>query len=317
MYNIKVIMFLGNIVCEKWTKLLLETVHSNPTSSLVIMLRQIFEKNLSDQSFISSHVDLIFNTMECLIRTYLEKTLNGDCKNQHELCQTWKLVIKNMLDTHEDEVVKRCSLEVANYVKTNGASIEHVENAVDQFVEEYLSCTQKIDLPVKFFFELLRFANSSDHSKAITCCELASFIDGSLFYTGSNVDFAEMSGEYFNTVYALYSQMYVFTKQILKFLTESEQISDQPLGLNEEFISFMTNTLGNVNVIADLLKYFSNVCIIYAIHKYEITFCSLMFLIKLMIISYFRENIAVKLRVLFLKTLKPQWLYFYSPNKKM
>lgn len=310
-------MFLGNIVCEKWTKLLLETVHTNPTSSLVIMLRQIFEKNLSDQSFISSHVDLIFNTMEWLIRTYLEKTLNGDCKDQHELCQTWKLVIKNMLDTHADEVVKRCSLEVANYVKTNGVDIEHVENAVDQFVEDFLSCTQKIDLPIKFFYELLRFANSNDHSKAIKCCELASYIDGSLFYTGSNVDFVDTSGECFNTVNALYSQMYVFNKQILKFLTESEQISDQSNNLNEEFISIMTNTLGNVNVIADLLKYFSNVSIIYTVYKYEITFCSLMLLVKLMIIFFFRENIAVKLRVLFLKTLKPQLQYSYSPNKKM
>lgn len=262
-YTIKIIVFLENIVCEKWTKLLLETVHTNPTSSLVIMLRQIFEKNLSDQLFISSHIDLIFNTMECLIRTYLDKALDGDCRDQHELCQTWKLVIRNMLDTHADEVVKRCSLEIANYVKTNGVDIEHVENTVDQFVEDFLTCNQKIDLPIKFYYELLKSANSNDHSKAIKCCELASYIDGSLFYTGSNVDLVDTSGECFNTVYTLYSQMYVFTKQILKFYTESEQLSDRSNDLDEEFISIMTDTLCSVNVIADLLKYFSNVSVIF------------------------------------------------------
>lgn len=255
-------MFLENTVCEKWTKLFLETVHTNPTSSLVIMLRQIFEKNLSDLSFVTSHIDLIFNTMEYLIRTYLEKTLDGECRDQHELCQTWKLVLKNMLDTHTDEVVKRCSLVVANYVMVIGEDIEHVENAVNQFIEDFLSCTQQNDLPIKFFYELLKCANSSDHSKAIECCKLASYIDGSLFYTKNITDKVNSSGECFDTVYALYSQMYVFTKQILKFFTETELLSDQSNCLDKEFVSIMTHTIYNINVVADVLKYFSNVRII-------------------------------------------------------
>lgn len=256
-------MFLENTVCEKWTKLLLETVHTNPTSSLVIMLRQIFEKNLSDLSFISSHIDLIFNTMEYLIRTYLEKSLDGECQDQHELCQTWKLVLKSMLDTHANEVVKRCSLVVANYVKIIGVDIEHVESTVNQFIEDFLSCIQQNDLPIKLFYELLKCANSSDHSKAIECCKLASYIDGSLFYTKNITENVNTSSECFDTVYALHSHMYVFTKQILKFFTETELLSDQSNCLDKEFVSIMANTICNVNVVADLLKYFSNVCIIF------------------------------------------------------
>lgn len=246
-------------MCERWTKLLLETVHTNPTSSLVIMLRQIFEKNLSDQSFVSSHVDLIFNTMECLIRTYLEKTLDGECRDQHELCQTWKLVLKTMLDSHTDEVIRRCSLVVTNYVKIVGVDIEHVERTVDQFVEDFLSCTQKTNLSEQFFYELLKCANNVDHSKAIKCCELASYVDGLLFYTRGIDESVDTNGECFNTVYAMYSQMYVFTKQISKFFTETEELPNRLDNANEEFVSVMTNTICNVKVIADLLKYFSNV----------------------------------------------------------
>lgn len=250
-------------MCEKWTKVLLEIVHNNPTSSLVNMLRQIFEKNLSDQSFVNSHLDLIFNTMECLICTYLEKTQDGDCMDLHELSQTWKLVLNNMLDTHDDEVVKRCSLVVTNYVQIMGVDIEHVESAVDQFVEDFISSTKQDSLPVKFLYELLKCAISIDHSKVIKCCELASYIDGSLFYTGLTENCVDTNGECFDTVYALYSHMYVFTKQLLKFFTESEQLpSDQLDIVDVEFINIMANIICNINVIADLLKYFSYVSII-------------------------------------------------------
>lgn len=237
----------------------METVHTNPTSSLVIMLRQIFEKNLNDQLFIDSHLDLIFNTMECLIRTYLEKTQDGECRDQHELNQTWKLVLNNMLDTHDHEVIKRCSIVVTNYVKITEIELELVENAVDQFIEDFLLCTKQNYLPIKFLYELLKCANSTDHSRAIKCCELASYIDGSLFYTGNIDNSVDTSGECFNTVYALYSHMYVFTKQILKFFTEADQLSDQSNNVDKEFVNIMANTICHVNVIADLLKYFSNV----------------------------------------------------------
>lgn len=239
----------------------METVHTNPTSSLVIMLRQIFEKNLNDQIFVDSHLDLIFNTMECLIRTYLEKTQDGECRDQHELNQTWKLVLNNMLDTHDNEVVKRCSLVVTNYVKITGVNLELVESAVDQFIEDFLSCTKNDNIPIKLLYELLKCANSTDHSRAIKCCELASYVDGSLFYTGITNDSVDTSGECFDTVFALYSHMYVFTKQILKFFTDSDQLSDQSDIVDKEFIEIMANTICNVNVIADLLKYFSNVSI--------------------------------------------------------
>lgn len=246
-----------------WTKLLLETVHTNPTTSLVIMLKQIFEKNLNDKLFVNSHLDLIFNIMECLIRTYLENTQDGDCRDQYELSQTWKLLLKHMLDTHGTEVMKRCSLVVTNYAKIMGVDIEHVESSVDQFVEDFLSSTNQNNLSVKFMFELLKCANSTDHLKAIKCCELASYVDGSLFYTGNNKNYIDTNGECFDTVYALYSHMYVFTKQILKFFTETEKLSNEIDYVDEEFVSIMANTICNVNVVADLLKYFSNVSIIY------------------------------------------------------
>lgn len=250
-----------------WTKLLLETVHTNPTSSLVIMLKQIFEKNLNDKLFVNSHIDLIFNTMECLIRTFLENTLDGDCRRQYELSQTWKLVLKNMLNTHENEVIKRCSSVVTDYVKIMEVDIEHVESSVDQFVKDFLSCTDQNNLSLKLIFELLKCANSIDHSKAIKCCELASYIDGSLFYTGNNKNYIDTNGECFDTVYALYSHMYVFIKQILKFYTESEQPSDQSDYVDEEFVNIMAKTICNVNLVADLLKYFSNVSIYKYINK--------------------------------------------------
>lgn len=249
-------------MCEKWTNILLETVHTNPTSSLVVMLRQIFEKNLSDKAFVSSHLELIFNTMECLICTFLEKSQDGECKDQHELSQTWKLVLNNMLDTHDNEVVKRCALVVTNYVQIMGIDIEHVESSVDQFVEDFISSTKQNDLPLKFLYELIKCANSIDHSKAIKCCELASYVDGSLLYTGNNVNSVDTNSECFDTVYALYSHMYVFTKQILKYFNESEQLPDQVNNVDEEFVNIITDTICNVNVIADLLKYFSNVSII-------------------------------------------------------
>jgi len=200
--------------------------------------------------------------MECLIRTYLEKTQDGDCKDQYELSQTWKLVLNNMLDAHCDEVVKRCSSVVTNYVKTTGVNIEHVESAVDQFVEDFISSTEQNDLPLKFLYELLKCANSIDHSEAIKCCELASYMDGSLFYTGNNGNYIDTNVECFYMVYALYSHMYVFTKQILKYFTELDTKLPGQLenGVNE-FVNIMANTICNVNVIADFLKYFSNVSI--------------------------------------------------------
>lgn len=200
--------------------------------------------------------------MECLIRTYLEKSQDGECKDQHELSQTWKLVLNNMLDTHDNEVVKRCSLVVTNYVQIMGVDIEHVESSVDQFVEDFISSTKQNDLPLKFLYELLKCANSIDHSKAIKCCELASYIDGSLLYTGNNGNYVDTNSECFDTVYALYSHMYVFTKQILKYFNESEKLPDQLDNVGEEFVNIMVDTICNVNVIADLLKYFSNVSII-------------------------------------------------------
>lgn len=241
--------------------MLLETVRTNPTPSLVIMLRQIFEKNLNDQSFVDSHLDLIFDTMYCLIRTYLEKTQDGECRDQHELNQTWKLVLNNMLDTHDNEVVERCSLVVTNYIKFTGVDLELVESTVDQFIEEFLSCTKQNNLPVTFLYELLKCANGTDHLKAIKCCELASYVDGSLFYTGNIENSVDTSGECFDTVYALYSHMYVFTKQILKFFTESDLLSNQSdnHSVDKEFVNIMANTICNINVIADILKYFSNV----------------------------------------------------------
>lgn len=245
-------------MCKKWTKLLLETVHSNPISSLVIMLRQIFEKNLNDQSFVDSHLDLILNTMECLICTYLENTQDGDCRDQHELNQTWKLVLNNLLQTHDSEVVKRCCSVVTNYVQIPGVDLELVESTVDQFIEDFLSCTDQNNLTFAFLYELLKHANSTDHSKAIKCCELASYIDGSLFYTGNIENSIDTSGECFDTVYALYSHMYVFTKQILKFF-EADQLFDKSYNVDKEFITIMADTICSVNVIADLMKYFSNV----------------------------------------------------------
>lgn len=247
-------------MCEKWTNILLETVHTDPTLSLVMMLRQIFEKNLNDQSFVDFHLGLILNTMECLIGTYLKRTQDGDCKDQHEFSQTWKLVLNNMLDTHSNEVVKRCSFVVTNYVKTVGIEMEHVESTVDEFVENFISSAKKNDLPLKFLYELLKCANSIDHSKAIKCCELASYVDGSLFYTGNNGKHdIDTSVECFETVYGLYAHMYVFIKQILKFFTESEQLPDQLENVGEEFVNIIADIVCNVNVIADLLKYFSNV----------------------------------------------------------
>lgn len=258
-------MFSDNTVCEKWTKVLLETVHTNPTTPLVIMLRQIFEKNLSDQLFVNNHLDLIFNTMECLIYTYLEKTQDGECRDQEEFCLTWKLVLNNMLDSHDKEVMKRCSLVVTNYVQMIGVDIEHVESTVDQFIQDFLSSTKQNTLPIKFLYELLKCANSIDHSKAIKCCELASYVDGSLFYTGNITNYIDTSDKCFDTAYALYSQMYVFTKQILKFFTESEPLPNQLDSIDEEFVNIMADIICNVNVVAHLLKYFSNVsyCIIY------------------------------------------------------
>lgn len=251
-------------MCEKWTKVLLKTVHSNPTSPLVIMLRQIFEKNLSDHSFVNSHLDLIFNTMECLIHTWLINAQNGDCRDQYELCETWKLVLKNMLDTHDSKVIKRCSLVVTNYVQTiMDVDIEYVDSTVGQFIEVFISSTKQNDLPVKFLYELLKCANSTDHSKAIKCCELASYIDGSLFYTSKNENYIDISGECFDTSYALYSHIHIFIKQILKFYTESEQPSKQSDNINEEFVIIMANMICNVNVVADIMKYFSNVSKIY------------------------------------------------------
>ncbi|XP_001950973.1 E3 ubiquitin-protein ligase listerin [Acyrthosiphon pisum] len=246
-----------NTVCEKWTKVLLETVHTNPTSPLVIMLRQIFEKNLNDQSFVNSHLDLIFNTMECLIRTYLEKSQDGECRDQEELSLTWKLLLNNMIDAHDNEVMKRCSLVVTNYLQTMSVDIEHVENTVDQFIEDFLSCTKQNTLPIKFLYELIKCANSVDHSKAIKCCELALYIKGSLFYTGNVGNYIDTSDECFGTVYALYSHMYVFTKQILKFFNESE-LPNHLDSVDEEFVNIMADIVCNVNVVAHLQKYFSN-----------------------------------------------------------
>lgn len=252
-------MFLENTVCENWTKVLLEAVCTNPTSSLVIMLRQIFEKNLNDQTFVNSYLDLIFNTMESLIRTYLEKTQDGESRDQHELNQTWKLLLNNLLDTHDNEVVKRCSFVVANYVKTMEVDIEHIESAVEQFIEDFLLYAKSNDLAIKLLFQLCKCANSCNYSKAIQCCEMASYLDGSLLFTINNTNNFDTSGECFDTVYALYSHMYVFTKLILKFFSESEpkQSSDKD---DEEFVDIMTDTICNVNVVSDLQKYFSNVC---------------------------------------------------------
>lgn len=206
--------------------------------------------------------------MEYLICTYLEKSQDGECKDQHELSQTWKLVLNNMLDTHDNEVVKRCSLVVTNYVQIIGVDIEHVESVVDQFVEDFISSTKQNYLPLKFLYELLKCANSIDHSKAVKCCELASYVYGSLLYTGNNKNYVDTNGECFDTVYALYSHMYVFTKQILKYFNESEKLPGQLDNVNIEFVSIMVDTICNVNVIADLLKYFSNV----SIYKYKKNF---------------------------------------------
>lgn len=237
----------------------LEVIHTNPTSSLIIMLRQIFEKKLSDQSFVSSHLDLILNTMECLIRTYLEKTQDGDCKDQHELSQTWKLLLKNMLDTHANEVIKRCSLVITNYIQIIEVGIEHVESAVDQFIEDFALSTEQNNLLVQFLYELFKCANDIDYSKAIKCCELASYVDGSLFYTENNINYVNTSGDCFNSVYALYSHMYVFTKQLLKLFTESEKLSNESDNVDEKLVNIMVNTICNVNVIGNILKYYSNV----------------------------------------------------------
>jgi len=261
-----IVVFLDNTVCEKWTKILLETVHTNPTSPLVIMLRQVFEKNLNDQSFVDSHLDLIFNTMECLICTYLEKSQDGECRDQEELSLTWKLVLNNMMDAHDNEVFKRCSLVVTNYLQTMSVDIEHVESTVDQFIEDFLSCTKQNTLPIKFLYELIKCANSVDHSKAIKCCELACYINGSLFYTGNIGNYIDTSDECFGSVYALYSHMYVFTKQILKFFNESE-LPIQLDSVDEEFVNIMANIICNVNVVAHLQKYFSNVSLYYLKEK--------------------------------------------------
>lgn len=255
-------MFLENTVCENWAKVLLETVCQNPTPSLIIVLRQIYEKNLNDQSFVNSYLNLIFDTMECLIRIYLEKTQDGECKDQHELCQTWKLVLNNLLDSHHDEIIKRCSLVITNYVKIVEVNIEDVENVVDQFVEDFLSCSQQDDTAIKLLYELFKCANNIDHSKAIKCCEIASYLDGSLLYTENNDNHIDTSSECFETVYALYSHMYVFTKLILKFFSECEQLPDQSNNVDKEFVNIMTNTICNVNVVANLLQYFSNVCLV-------------------------------------------------------
>jgi len=167
-----------------------------------------------------------------------------------------------MLDTHSNEVVKRCGVVITNYVKTTGVDIEYIESIVDQFVEDFISRTKQNNLPLIFLYELLKCANGIDHSKAIKCCELASYIDGSLFYTRNNKKYVDTSVECFDTVYALYSHMYVFTKQLLKFFTDSEQLPDQLESVDEEFVNIIADIICNVNVIADLLKYFSNVSII-------------------------------------------------------
>lgn len=223
------------------------------------MLRQIFEKKLSDQVFVNSHLDLILNTMECLIRTYLEKTHDGDCTDQHNLGQTWKLLLKNMMDTHDNEVIKRCSLVITNYIQVIEVGIENVESAVDQFIEDFALSTEKNNLPVQFLYELFKCANSIDHSKTIKCCELASYMDGSLFYTGNNNSYVNTSGDCFNSVYALYSHMYIFTKQLLKFFTESEKLPNDSVSVDEKLVEIMANIICNVNVIANILKYYSNV----------------------------------------------------------
>jgi len=222
------------------------------------MLRQIFEKNLNEQSFVDSHLDLIFNTMEVLIRTYLEKSQDGECRDQEELSLTWKLLLNNMTDLHNNEVMKRCSSVVTNYLQTMGVDIEHVESTVDQFIEDFLSCTKQNTLPIKFLYELINCANSVDHSKAIKCCELASYINGSLFYTGNVGNYIDTSDECFGTVYALYSHMYVFTKQILKFFNESD-LPNNLDSVDEEFVNIMADIICNVNVVVHLQKYFSNV----------------------------------------------------------
>ncbi|KAF0764977.1 E3 ubiquitin-protein ligase listerin [Aphis craccivora] len=233
-----------NTVCKKWTKVLLETVHTNPTSPLVSMLRQIFERKLSDQSFVNAHLDLIFNILECLICTYLEKSQDGECRDQEELSQTWKLVLNYMIDSHDNEVMKRCSLVVTNYLQITGVDIEHVESAVDQFIEDFSLCTKQNTLPIKFLNELIKCANSIDHSKAIKCCELASYVDGSLFYTGNIENDIDTSDECFDNVYALYSHMYVFTKQILKFFNEHE-LPNQLENVDEEFVNIMADVICN------------------------------------------------------------------------
>lgn len=303
------VVFLENTVCKKWTKVLLETVHTNPTSPLVSMLRQIFERKLSDQSFVNSHLDLIFNTLECLICTYLEKSQDGECRDQEELSQTWKLVLNYMIDSHDNKVMKRCSLVVTNYLQITGVDIEHVESAVDQFIEDFSLCTKQNTLPIKFLNELIKCANSIDHSKAIKCCELASYIDGSLFYTGNIGNYIDTSDECFDNVYALYSHMYVFTKQILKFFNEHE-LPNQLENVDEEFVNIMADVICNVNVVVHLLKYFSNV----RIHKKKSTD---IFIYNTFFLFKFRENIVVKSRMLFSRILKLVLLYSFSRNQKM
>lgn len=238
-----------------WTKLVMEALHKDSTSLLIFILRKIFENNLNDPSFVNSHLDLILNTTDCLIHTYLEKERDDEHMDQHDLLETWKLILKNLLITHENEVLKRCSLVVINYVTTKEANLEFVESTVNRYIKDLSLCSKKNDIRVRFLYQFWHFANSIDHSKAIKCCELASYIDGSLLYTGGNGNYTDTSGECFNTVYALYSYTYVFTKQFFKIVMDLNYVDGN-------FVNIMAQTICNVNVIADLLKYFPNVSII-------------------------------------------------------
>ncbi|XP_050536904.1 E3 ubiquitin-protein ligase listerin isoform X2 [Daktulosphaira vitifoliae] len=247
-----------NRICVMWTKILMETVCKNPSPSLIIILRQIFEKNLNDKSFIDSHLELIFDTFECLIQTYFEKSLDCESKSLHELNQTWKLLLNHILDTYNTEVVKRCCSVILNYVKTSEINLEHVESAVDQFIDEVLSCTKCEEVSFKLFFELFKDMKINNYDKITDCCEIVSYIDGSFLYVGSNKETTYINEECFSKVYSLYSHTYVSSKLIMKFFDATEHFSNFVNNINEELVQVITNIIFNLNVVMDIMNYFSS-----------------------------------------------------------
>lgn len=246
-----------------WTKILMETVCKNPSPPLIVILRQTFEKNLSDRNFIESHLELIFDTLECLIQSYFEKSLDSESKDQHELNQTWKLLLKHILDAYNTEVVKRFCYVILNYVKTSENNLEHAETAVDQFIDEMLSCTKCEQVSFKVFFELFKDMKISNYDKITSCCEIVSFISGSFLYVEINEELPYMNEDCFSKVYSLYSHTYVSSKLIVKYFGVTEHFSDIVERNDEEFVQVITNIIFNLNVIMDVMNHFSSVSFLY------------------------------------------------------